>query len=37
MVSPKHPDWTLKIAGEGALAHPLKEQARDLGIADRAF
>lgn len=37
MVSPKHPDWTLKIAGEGALAHPLKEQARDLGIADQVL
>jgi glycosyltransferase involved in cell wall biosynthesis len=34
-VQPRHPGWTLVIAGEGPLGGPLREQAGRAGVADR--
>jgi glycosyltransferase involved in cell wall biosynthesis len=34
-IADRHPDWSVKIVGEGILLPPLKMQAEKLGIADR--
>ena len=33
-VAPKHPDWRLRICGEGALRKQLEAQIEELGLAD---
>ena len=32
LAAPRHPDWTLKIVGEGTLEQALKAQCQDLGL-----
>jgi glycosyltransferase involved in cell wall biosynthesis len=34
-IASSHPDWSLKIAGEGVLLEALQAQSRKLNIADR--
>jgi glycosyltransferase involved in cell wall biosynthesis len=34
-VAPSHPDWTLRIWGEGELRHELERQVKDLGLEHR--
>ena len=34
-VADDHPEWTLRIVGEGELRDRLEAQARELGLADR--
>jgi glycosyltransferase involved in cell wall biosynthesis len=34
-VAQRHPDWDLKIVGEGRLRHPLEQQIARLGLQNR--
>jgi glycosyltransferase involved in cell wall biosynthesis len=35
LVAPEHPDWTVKIFGDGPLQEPLQQQIDDAGLHDR--
>jgi len=36
-VAPDHPDWTVKIFGDGPLQEPLQQQIDDAGLRDRVL
>jgi glycosyltransferase involved in cell wall biosynthesis len=36
-IAPDHPEWTLKIFGDGSLREVLEEQIRAAGLADRVL
>lgn len=37
MVADRHPDWTLRIYGDGHLRGELQKQVEDLGLTDSCF
>jgi glycosyltransferase involved in cell wall biosynthesis len=37
LVAPEHPDWTVKIFGDGPLQEPLQQQIDDAGLGDRVL
>jgi glycosyltransferase involved in cell wall biosynthesis len=37
LVAPEHPDWTVKIFGDGQLQEPLQQQIDDAGLRDRVL
>jgi glycosyltransferase involved in cell wall biosynthesis len=37
LVAPEHPDWTVKIFGDGELQEPLQQQIDDAGLRGRVL